>query len=791
VSCQRTGSLPDTFPGGKVKCPACGTISEYSARPASPAAGKSGLSAKPAPSTRPAPPAPRVEPSFELEGAAELAAPLRRTSTAARPIAARSEPAESSFKPKSGGVQPAYLYATIGGGAVGALALIALLSTLLSGSGTSDEAQTDSAAVPLPVAQPQASLPAPPQVASDAVPAHEISAPTSPADPGNASPYATTALTSPSSNEAPAVEPAGMYQSSGNSEASATTVQRIREATVFIKIKAGKIQGSGSGFVIKVNGDTVLVATNQHVANPHVGHDDDDEDPFEDPPKEKPVLNVVFRSGSGAASEQTLPATVLAGERKGNRDLAILAVKGVRNPPKPIDLSQRVELTETMSVLIYGFPFGDMDKILSTSSQKSNPAITINKGSVSSLRRNEANQVAYVQIDGSINPGNSGGPVVDPQGRLVGVAVAQLRNTNIGFAIPPFELTRMLDGRVNGMRLTLKATQVGAVDLQIQAKLIDPMNKIKTVGVYYALAAAVKNPPKPSADGNWPQIPGSRRVDLKMGDRQIASADFKAFIEKADNRRFLIQTVYRTDDGKTFYTSPETFDIPTTPGVLAAVGQAPRRAAGKLALSKLVKLANSKDCKLDKDDTGITISVPGSLHILSPELRTKNAPMVLADADGDFLVQVLIPGKLRPGTDPVRNIPFPFNGAGLLIWQDQNNYMRFERSAGTAGELTAVHRVLLEVCKNGNPSGHVYIDVPEAPTYLRIERKEGDIQCMFGPDGKKWIAFKRLAVEFPDKVQVGVSASNTSKKPFPARFEEFLLSKAGEEEKAEEADSKP
>src|SRR5438046_133142 len=80
------------------------------------------------------------------------------------------------------------------------------------------------------------------------------------------------------------------------------------------------------------------------------------------------------------------------------------------------------------------------------STTRGNPAVTVGKGTVSSLREDEAGEVAVVQIDGDINPGNSGGPVVDGQGRLVGIAVAKITGTRIGLAIPPSELTKMLDG---------------------------------------------------------------------------------------------------------------------------------------------------------------------------------------------------------------------------------------------------------------------------------------------------------------------------------------------------------
>ncbi len=44
---------------------------------------------------------------------------------------------------------------------------------------------------------------------------------------------------------------------------------------------------------------------------------------------------------------------------------------------------------------------------------------------------------SYLQIDGSINPGNSGGPVLDTQGRVIGIASMQINNADgLGLAIP-------------------------------------------------------------------------------------------------------------------------------------------------------------------------------------------------------------------------------------------------------------------------------------------------------------------------------------------------------------------
>src|SRR5260370_13854932 len=127
---------------------------------------------------------------------------------------------------------------------------------------------------------------------------------------------------------------------------------------------------------------------------------------------------------SGTRKEQSYTAKGVASDRK--RDLAILKLTNCKDLAKPIDIARAPNLQETMPVYVLGFPFGN-----SLSTNRGNPAITIGKGSISSIRPYDRDQVALVQIDGALNPGNSGGPVVDSQGRLVGVAVAT-RNPKMG-----------------------------------------------------------------------------------------------------------------------------------------------------------------------------------------------------------------------------------------------------------------------------------------------------------------------------------------------------------------------
>jgi serine protease Do len=65
---------------------------------------------------------------------------------------------------------------------------------------------------------------------------------------------------------------------------------------------------------------------------------------------------------------------------------------------------------------------------------------TVHEGTVSSLSRS-IDGVAFIQLDAKINPGNSGGPLLDDQGRVVGVvslkvSLGDVTSEGIGLALP-------------------------------------------------------------------------------------------------------------------------------------------------------------------------------------------------------------------------------------------------------------------------------------------------------------------------------------------------------------------
>ena len=279
----------------------------------------------------------------------------------------------------------------------------------------------------------------------------------------------------------------------------AEVVAGVKRASVFVRMDGDGWGGSGSGFVVAAADDTLLVATNHHVAVPT---------PPADAKSPKPAaLSVVFDSGTKTEKAYNSVSVVASDP---DRDLAVLKVTGVKPAPRPLPLAGAA-VTETTTVYPFGFPFGK-----ALSADAGSPAITVGKASVSSLRNGPDGELAVIQIDGNLNPGNSGGPVVDSKGRLVGVARATIRDgQGIGLIVPAAELERMLAGRAGAVRLLPPRTAGGKTTARVQVPLMDPAGVVTAVSVRYLVVPAKGGKPDPDA---LVKSKDAKTAELKIAD---------------------------------------------------------------------------------------------------------------------------------------------------------------------------------------------------------------------------------------------------------------------------------
>jgi serine protease Do len=108
-------------------------------------------------------------------------------------------------------------------------------------------------------------------------------------------------------------------------------------------------------------------------------------------------------------------------------DIAVLKIESASL--RALSFGDSDELRTGQLVLAFGSPLGLQN--------------SVSLGIVSAVARQlePESPMVYVQTDASINPGNSGGPLVDAQGRLVGINTLILAgsvssNGGLGFAAP-------------------------------------------------------------------------------------------------------------------------------------------------------------------------------------------------------------------------------------------------------------------------------------------------------------------------------------------------------------------
>lgn len=200
-------------------------------------------------------------------------------------------------------------------------------------------------------------------------------------------------------------------------------VKKVYDSVVLVKnYNEIKLQGSGSGFIYKVDKKYAYLLTNHHVID------------------KSTRLTITFSNKK-----------VIEGKLLGSDALLDIAV--VRVPiaeyMKPLTMSVSSEnLVLGESVFAIGTPVSEeyFNSVTGGYISGLNRKVEVSSGAIQNV----------IQIDVAINPGNSGGPLFNIKGHVIGITSLKLVNDKIegmGFAIPIEDALEHIDDLENGKEI--------------------------------------------------------------------------------------------------------------------------------------------------------------------------------------------------------------------------------------------------------------------------------------------------------------------------------------------------
>lgn len=226
-------------------------------------------------------------------------------------------------------------------------------------------------------------------------------------------------------------------------------IENAKRSTVVVEVVTEAGSGTGTGVILNTNG---YIATNHHVIEGAV------------------TIRVTFLDGTQTSAE-------LVGSSPMD-DLAVIRVDAAEVAAQ-LYPAMFVESTEDnyvgQTVYAIGTPGG------------AEFAFTTTKGIISYVNREVrqynddgtmAKKLRTIQTDAKVNPGNSGGPLVDTDGRVVGIVSMKLSGgyEGIGFAIPSDGALEILDAIIRdgnadsvNSSLSFRRPLLGIVGVYVEA----------------------------------------------------------------------------------------------------------------------------------------------------------------------------------------------------------------------------------------------------------------------------------------------------------------------------------
>ncbi|MBI3821454.1 MAG: trypsin-like peptidase domain-containing protein [Planctomycetes bacterium] len=230
-------------------------------------------------------------------------------------------------------------------------------------------------------------------------------------------------------------------------------LEKVRQATVLVRaLRPDGKWIEGSGFVVQPS----VIVTNAHVLG------------LLDTTVPPNGTEVVFNPGT--KDERKVGAGYVIDR---STDLAIMQVAKNIPLPEPLTFEEASKIGQTQKVHIFGFP---------NLPQRKSPSVSNTE--IVNVKKDGGGALEMIQVGGGMSPGSSGGPVVNADGKVVGVALGVIKEADMHLAVSPEVINRVLIGKIGaGTFGGTRALPGNKTVIFYQAPVIDPLSKVQSARV--------------------------------------------------------------------------------------------------------------------------------------------------------------------------------------------------------------------------------------------------------------------------------------------------------------------
>lgn len=137
------------------------------------------------------------------------------------------------------------------------------------------------------------------------------------------------------------------------------------------------------------------------------------------------------------------------------------------------------------------------------------------------------------------------------------------------------------------------------------------------------------------------------------------------------------------------------------------------------------------------------------------------APRILQTVEGNLTIETKVEADWNAS----------IQSGGIVIWKDQNNFLRLERAYRYGHQ-----QILFIGMINGVWSMRNVLNIPAInPTYLRLERKGNIYSGYYSKDGKSWNFIDNITLNVYDPIQIGLYVVNRFNPGVTVSFDYFRI----------------